>query len=150
MRLRTNKILATLFALAFLFACKSDDDTLDQNPFLINPLVNISLNLNLPEYNALNFPGGSVTLAPPQGIKGVVIYNINNTEYSAFELSDPNHTPNSCSRMEIEGVFATCTCTTDNNEYNIITGQHTSPDETLYPMLRYNAVRNGNTIQVSN
>ena len=149
MGLKTTKILLFAGIAVLFFGCKSDDDNNNQNPFLINPLVNINLNLNLPEYNALNFPGGSVLLAPPQGIKGVVVYNINNSEYSAFELSDPNHTPNSCSRMEIEGVFASCPCTTDDNEYNIVTGQHTSDNE-VFPMLRYNAIRTGNNLQISN
>jgi len=144
-----KRILGITICITLLVCCKSDDDNNGDNPFLIDPLVNINLNLNLPEYNALNFPGGTVLLSPPQGIKGVVIYNINNSEYSAFELSDPNHTPNSCSRMTIEGIVATCPCTTDDNSYNIVTGQH-STDQNVFPMLRYRAVRNGNNIQVSN
>lgn len=144
------KIVLSIAIVSMLsFSCKNDDDFTGNNPNLINPLVNISLNLSLPEYDALKFPGGSVLLNPPQGIRGVVVYNINNTEYSAFELSDPNHTPNSCSRMEIDGIIATCPCTTDDNEYNIVTGQN-MVDQNLFPMLRYRAVRNGNVISVSN
>ena len=143
------KVTLATVCFTFLFSCKNDDDNNGDNPFLIDPLVNINLNLNLPEYDALKFPGGTVLIAPPQGIKGVVIYNINNTEYSAFELSDPNHTPNSCSRMTIEGIIATCPCTSDDNSYNIVTGQHET-DQNVFPMLRYRAVRNGNNIQVSN
>lgn len=142
-------ILSLAFISILAFSCKKDDDFTGNNPNLIDPLVNITLNLNLPEYDALKFPGGSVLLNPPQGIRGVVVYNINNSEYTAFELSDPNHTPNSCSRMEIEGIIATCPCTTDDNEYNIVTGQSMT-DQNLFPMLRYRAVRNGNVVNVSN
>ncbi|WP_432411960.1 hypothetical protein [Rasiella sp. SM2506] len=146
----STKIVFSIGLLSILFfSCKKDDDFTGNNPNLINPLVNITLNLSLPQYDPLRFPGGSVLLNPPQGIRGVVIYNINNNEYSAFELSDPNHTPSSCSRMEIEGIIATCPCPTDDNEYNIVTGQHMS-DQNLFPMLRYRAVRNGNVITVSN
>jgi len=144
------KILLSIGLLSILsFSCKNDDDLTGNNPNLIDPLVNINLNLSLPQYDALRFPSGSVLLNPPQGIKGIVVYNINNSEYTAFELSDPNHTPNSCSRMEIDGIIATCPCPTDENEYNIVTGQHMG-DQNLYPMQRYNAVRNGNVITISN
>tara|TARA_R100000935_G_scaffold27288_1_gene47383 strand:- start:59550 stop:59999 length:450 start_codon:yes stop_codon:yes gene_type:complete len=144
------KIIFGILLISILsFSCKSDDDLTGNNPNLIDPLVNINLNLSLPEYDALKFPGGSVLLNPPQGIRGVVVYNINNSEYSAFELSDPNHTPNSCSRMEVDGIIATCPCPTDENEYNIVTGQHTG-DQSLFPMLRYRAVRNGNVVTVTN
>ena len=147
----TNLLKCILLVASTLavMSCKSDDDLTGDNPFLIDPLVNITLNLSLPEYNSLNFPGGSVIIPPPQGIKGVVVYNVNNTQYTAFEISDPNHTPNSCSRMEIEGIEATCPCTTDDNVYNIVTGQHQT-DETKFPMMMYRAVRSGNTLQISN
>ncbi|MAZ72828.1 MAG: hypothetical protein CMC70_06740, partial [Flavobacteriaceae bacterium] len=64
-------ILSIAFVSVLTFSCKSDDDLTGNNPNLIDPLVNINLNLNLPEYDALKFPGGSVLLNPPQGIKGV-------------------------------------------------------------------------------
>jgi len=77
-----------------------------------------------------------------------VIYNVNNNLYTAFELSDPNHTPNSCSRMTIEGIIATCPCS-DDNSYDIVTGQH-QVDENQYPMLQYIATRTGDNIQIGN
>ena len=144
-----KKIGISVLFVSLLIGCKGDDDFIGDNPFLIDPLVNINLNLDLPEYNALNFPGGSVVIPPPQGIKGVVVYNINNSQYVALEISDPNHTANSCSRMTIDGIIASCPCTTDDNKYNIVTGQHQT-DETLFPMLRYQAIRNGNNVKVTN
>lgn len=144
-----KKIGVSILCISLLLSCKNDDDFIGDNPYLIDPLVNINLNLNLPEYNALNFPGGSVIIPPPQGIKGVVVYNINNSQYVALEISDPNHTANSCSRMEVDGIIARCPCPNDTNSYNIVTGQHQT-DETKFPMLRYQAIRSGNNVQVSN
>jgi hypothetical protein len=128
-------------------SCSKNDDKRDDNPYLIDPLVSLNLSLSLPEYNALNFPGNSVIINQ-QGIKGIIIYNVNNDLYTAFDLSDPNHQPNSCSRMTIEVPLATCPCG-DQNEYNIISGEHTS-NNSLYPMQQYRAVRTGNNIRVSN
>jgi len=143
-----KKILILFFISISLLACKSDDSNNNSNPFLNIPAVNLSLNLNLPEYTALKFPGNSVVITS-QGIKGIVVYNIDDSQYSAFEISDPNHNPNSCSRMEIETPVATCQCD-DENSYNIITGEHTNGDNTKYPMYRYNAVRSGDIVQVYN
>lgn len=140
--------LINLFILVAIISCKKEDRIDLNNPYLIEPLVNISLNLNLPEYNPLKFPGNSVVI-DQQGIKGVVIYNVNNELYTAFELSDPNHIPNDCSKMNIEGIIASCPCVSDTNSYDIVTGQHQSNEDT-YPMLQYQAIRMGDNIQVSN
>ncbi|NNM23910.1 MAG: hypothetical protein HKO54_10175 [Flavobacteriaceae bacterium] len=133
-----------------LMGCKKDDNGMinDNNPFLSTPIVNISLNLNLPEYNPLRFPGNSVIINN-RGIKGVVVYNVNNNLYTAFDLSDPNHVPSNCSRMELEGIIASCPCGNDTNSYDIVTGQHQN-DENAYPMQQYRIERIGDVINVSN
>ncbi len=130
-----------------MFSCKKDETRLDQNPYLIRPLVNINLNLNLPEYNALLFDGGSVIISS-QGIRGIVVYRVNDSFFTAFELSDPNHIPSDCSKMTINGIVATCPCETDENSYNIVTGQNTTqPDQ--YPMMQYFANVSGNSVLIS-
>lgn len=140
------------FSLLFLFAitsCDKDDgnNINDVNPFIVEPLVSLTLNLNLPQYNPLLFPGNSVVVNS-QGVKGVIIYNVNNSLYTAFDLTDPNHNPSSCSRMSVEGVIASCTCG-DENTYDIVTGQHqTDPD--TYPMLTYRIQRTAMTITITN
>lgn len=131
-----------------LIGCKKDDGPNDDNPNLIDPFVSLNLNLNLPQYDPLKFPGNSVIILE-QGIKGIVVYNVNNDLYTAFELSDPNHLPSSCSRMTIEGIIATCPCTTDSNKYDIVTGVHES-NQSSYPMQMYRAVRTGDNVNVSN
>ncbi len=132
-----------------LLACKSDDDQLNNNnPYLTIPVVNLNLNLNLPEYNSLKFPGNSVEIYN-QGIKGIVVFCVNDNFYTAFELSDPNHSPSSCSRMDVEAPIAICPCD-DENSYNIISGEHTSQDNSKYPMQQYRAERSGDIVHVFN
>ncbi len=142
------KIFVTLALFLILLSCKSDDNVNQNNPFLIDPLVNLQLDLSLPQYNPLNFPGNSIIINA-QGIKGIVVYNIDNNQYVALDLTDPNHAPNDCSRMIIEGIEATCPCPDHENKYNIITGQHLQQPN-LYPMQRYSAVRSGNVINIAN
>lgn len=144
-----KKIAIVFVLLLVAVSCGSDDDAIRQdNPFLIDPQVNFTINLNLPQFNDLNFPGGSAIITS-QGIRGIVVYRLNDDLFTAFELSDPNHMPNNCSRMEVEGIEASCPCPNDENTYNIVTGQHkTMPNE--YPMQAYRIVRDGNTIRISN
>lgn len=138
-----------LLLVVLLFSCSKKDDKLNRNPFLTNPVVSLNLNLNLPEYNPLKFPGNYILA--PQGIKGIVIYCISESNYVAFDLTDPNHVPNECSRMELNGIIASCPCSTDDNEYNIVNfGQHTTEQDTKYPMQQYRAQRNGNNVVVTN
>ncbi|MFT4669667.1 MAG: hypothetical protein ACI9AT_001864 [Ulvibacter sp.] len=142
-----NKFLALLLGLA-LINCNKDDSINDNNPNLLSPLISVNLNLNLPQYNPLKFPGNSLILNG-EGIRGVVIYNVNNDLYTAFELSDPNHIPSVCSKMSINGIVASCPCTNDSNTYDIVTGQHQS-NQALYPLQQYFVTRNGDNIQVTN
>jgi len=145
-----NRLILGLFCTFILSSCNKDDggNVNDNNPFLNPPLVNITLNLNLPEYNPLKFPGNSVFINS-RGIKGLVVYNVNNNLYTVFDLTDPNHLPNSCSRMDVEGVVATCPCESDNNSYDIVTGQHQNDSE-AFPMQQYRIERTGDIITISN
>lgn len=141
-------ILLIIMGLSVISCGNDDNQIIDDNPFLTDPLVNLTLNLNLPQFNPLKFPGNSLIITQ-QGIRGIVIYNVNNDLYTAFDLSDPNHTPNSCSRMTIEGIIATCPCQNDENSYDIVTGQHQN-NQNAYPMQQYFAQRTGDILQVSN
>ena len=133
---------------SLIFACSKNDDKQDRNPYLTDPAVNLSLNLNLPEYNPLKFSGNYIITS--QGIKGIVVYCVSESQYLAFELTDPNHVPNNCSRMEIDGVIASCTCPNDDNEYFITSGQHITKPGEMYPMQQYNAQLSGNSVIVTN
>lgn len=131
-----------------MLSCSKSDVKQTSNPYLTNPVVNLNLNLNLPEYNPLKFPGNYIITS--QGIKGIVVYCVSESYYLAFDLTDPNHVPSGCSRMEVNGIIATCPCTNDENEYYIVTGQHINEPDAKYPMQAYRAERNGNSITISN
>jgi len=143
-----KKIVLVIMLGMFIMSCSSSDDKKNDNPYLIDPLVSLNLNLNLPEYNPLKFPGSSVIITN-QGIKGIIIYNVNNEIYTASELSDPNHLPNDCSSMSIVGIIASCPCPDDDHEYDIVTGKHRT-DGSLYPIQQYRVERNGDNVFVSN
>ena len=145
--MKINKFFTLLIVFVFL-ACSKSDDKKTRNPYLTNPVVSLNLNLNLPEYNPLKFPGNYIFA--PQGIKGIVVYCVSENYYVAFDLTDPNHAPNSCSGMEIEGIIASCPCQNDDNKYYIVSGLHTTAPDEKYPMQQYRAERVGNSIVISN
>ncbi|MFD0977509.1 hypothetical protein [Salinimicrobium gaetbulicola] len=136
--------LYLLLSLPFL-GCSGDDE-IRQNPYLQDISFTARFDLNLPEYNSLNFPGNHF-VTTKYGIKGIVIYNLNNSQYLAFELTDPNHVPQSCSLLTVKGIEASCSC--DENVYNIVTGQLVE-GEGQYSLKPYRAILRGSILEVSN
>lgn len=137
-------LLSPLFFI--LFGCSSDDD-LRQNPYLPNLNFSVQFDLSLPEYNQLNFPGNKF-ITRNYGINGIVIYNLNNDQYLAYELTDPNHPPQACSVLVVNAAEASCTCG-DGNKYTIVTGEPTA-GAGEYSLKPYRAVRTGNVLEISN
>ena len=104
----------------FLLSCSSDDTNNNCN-FLINVGVNASIDLNLPQFSQLQFPSNVVRLEG-QGNAGIIIVRVNNSTIRAWDGADPNRAPESCTRLEINGLTAISSC--DNpNEYELISGQ---------------------------
>ena len=141
-----KKILLLILLVITMLSCSVDDD-LRRNPYLPDLNFSARLDLNLPQYNNLKFPGNSF-IARNYGLNGFVIYNLNNDQYLAYELSDPNHILQECSILIVEGIEAKCSCD-DGNRYNIITGQRIA-GEGEYSLKPYRVEKLGNTLQVSN
>ena len=121
-----------------------------RNPFLTELDFEFSININLPLYNNLKFTGGSV-LINNFGHKGIILYNLNNNNYLAWEASCPNHKPNSCSKTEISGSLTVCGC--ENYQYSLVTGQLINPspnDTNQYAMINYGVRVSGNNLVIYN
>ncbi len=142
-----KKITLSLLLVVSFYSCTPDDNARTNNPYLTNISFTLDLNLNLPEYNALNFPGNSF-VTYNYGINGVVVYNINNSQFTAFELSDPNHALSACSTLSVSGIIATCNCN-DGNSYNILTGEITEGSG-QYSLKPYRVRKSGNLLEVYN
>jgi len=143
-----KKIILIVCISLLILSC-SDDDDRPNNPNLPSVSFNHTINLDLPGFNSLKFPGNSEVITVANvGIKGVIIYNVDNTQYSAFELSDPNIFPSSCSALDVNGTFAESNCGNDN-VYEIINGIQLE-GEGGFPLLRYRITRQGNVLFISN
>lgn len=137
-----------LLFLVLILGCSKDP--IQRNPYLADIRFQRNLNLSLPLYNQLNFVGGSI-LIPDIGIKGVIIFNLSGNTFLAWEATCPNHIPESCSKLDISGVLAECSC--ENFQYSLATGQLLNPNETLNPprdLLFYQIQNFNGILRVSN
>jgi len=139
-----KKIICALSCALILASCSSDDARIN-NPNLRPISFSISLNTNLPEYSILQFPGNAVSVENA-GIRGIVVINTG-AGILAWEASDPNHLPNDCSAMTLDGVEVTCPC--EDNTYNLYNGQDKT-QSLPYTLLPYRVAQEGNLIIVSN
>jgi hypothetical protein len=136
-----------LFLFLLMAGC-SDDDDQRSNPFLVDVGFSVELNTNLPQFSNLNFNNGVVEV-DNAGIRGVVVYRLNQETYLAWELSDPNRAPNNCSRLRVNGLELESQCPDDNNSYNLITGQPVTGGG-RFSLKPYRAVREGSMVRVFN
>lgn len=139
-----------LLCCALFLACSNDGGT--RNPYLQELGFRIDINLNLPLYAPLTNTGNPVYLGSAgTGIRGVMVMNTGFDVFRAFEASCPNHSPNACSTMEIDGQVARCGC--EQYEYSLFTGQLLNPPEDgerFFNMLEYRATRSGNIVTITN
>jgi hypothetical protein len=128
------------------FSC-SKKNISNQCSFLADIDVFYEINLNLPQYNQLNFISNSIII-PNIGNGGIIVTN-SGTGFLAWDASDPNHISNpSCSTMSIlGGIESLCNCQ-DENSYSLITGQslNIALECSLKP---YRVELNGNTLLIS-
>lgn len=144
MIMKSIKLLLFL-AISINFSCESDNSLGKRNPYLLDISFNISLNTNLPQYSTLQFPGNALYISNV-GNKGLFVINTG-SGIRAWDASDPNHEPRSCSQMQLNGIEVTCSC--EDYTYNLYTGLVKNEDLN-YSMLEYQASMNGNYITISN
>lgn len=136
--------------LILLISCSSDST--NRNPYLQEVSFRFDLNLNLPLYSGLNNIGNPVYVGNNGvGTRGAFVIKSSLDSFYAFEASCPNHTPNNCSTMTIDGQNVVCDC--DGFTYSLFTGQQLDrPDDgkRYYDLLFYRATQSGNIVTISN
>ncbi len=142
--------ILSLILMVSLFSCSNDRT--NRNPYLQEISFRFDANLNLPLYSPLTNTGSAVPVTSDGvGTRGVFIINVGFNQFRAFEASCPNHAPNSCSTMVLDGQVVTCSC--EGYEYSLFTGQQLNrPDDgnRYYDMLEYRATFGGNVVSISN
>ena len=133
-----------------LLSCSSDST--NRNPYLQEVSFRFELNLNLPLYSNLNTIGNPVYVGNSGvGTRGAFVIKSSLDSYYAFEASCPNHAPNDCSTMTIDGQNVVCSC--EGYTYSLFTGQQLDrPDDgkRYHDLLFYRATQSGNVVIISN
>lgn len=144
------KYLFGTFLFLFLLSC--EENTTNRNPFLQEVSFRFELNLNLPLYNNLNTIGNPVFVNNAGvGTRGAFVMRNGIDSFIAFEASCPNHVPNECSTMTLNGINVVCAC--EDFEYNLFTGEHLNrPDDgsRTFDLLFYRTTQSGNSVVISN
>mgnify|MGYP001159568406 FL=1 len=131
-----------------LSCSKSENYDVNCN-YLLNVGILTSLNLNLAQYNQLNFTSNPVYV-PNEGNGGLFVNNTG-TGYVAFDAADPNIPFGECSILIIEGIEAVSSveCLVINR-YNLITGQPMQNPELRCSLKPYFIERIGSELFISN
>ncbi len=139
-----------VFFSIILLGCSKDRST--RNPYLQEIGFRFDINLNLPLYSPLTNPGNAVYVGSQGvGTRGVFVINTGFNVFRVFEASCPNHAPNACSTMNLNGQTAVCDC--EEYEYSLFTGQLLNRPEggnRFYDMLEYRATQSGNVVVIAN
>jgi nitrite reductase/ring-hydroxylating ferredoxin subunit len=143
-----------LLLLVLVFAC--DTNTTNRNPFLQEFSFRFDINTNLPLYSVLTNEGSAIYIGNEQaGTRGIFVIKTlaSLNGYRAFEASCPNHLPNNCSTMTLDNSRNSVTCSCEDYNYTLFTGQLlNAPNDgsRFYNMLEYRVNASGNIISITN
>jgi nitrite reductase/ring-hydroxylating ferredoxin subunit len=138
--------LILLLILVTFFSCEKND-TID---FLPKATVDVTLNLNLPQYQNLQIPTGWVYIekGPNKGLQGILIQNTGLTpKYKAFERACPN---NDCNTPMIFDGSLRMKCSCDQSEYSIIDGSPQTSGNIHFAREYRVLVLNSTTLNITN
>lgn len=136
-------ITCMLSALLLLGACGDEVPVVD----IPQALVNVQINLNNFQYQALQVNGGWVY--EPGGVRGLIIYRQSATIYRAFERNCTFEPRNTCARVEVDpsNLFMVDPCCSSTFSFpeGIPTGGPAPA-----PLREYNTILDGTFLFVQN
>lgn len=140
------KRLVYIFLILIAVAC----DKPTANDLLPERQVDVTINLNLPQYINLLHPTGweYTPTTSNYGFKGILIYK-KNGNYSAFERACPHLDVSACSAMIFDDFYLKCTC--DDSIFNIFTGGNSETVGIEYSAREYHVqIVNATTLRITN
>ncbi len=109
---------------------RKQEDTV--NCFPNNP-INVSLNLNLPAYNALNYDDGWIYVNEQQsGTRGLIIVRVGNA-FKVYDRNAPHLCPDNDTTLEVKDNIA-IVCPKDGTKWMLRTGQPLDGAKTSLPL----------------
>lgn len=134
---KTFSILSIFILLIFsnlsVNSCGSSEDTVSCFP---NNPINVTLNLNLPAYNALNYDNGWLYINEQQsGTRGLIVVRAGDS-FKVYDRNAPHLCPDNNTTLEVKDNIAIL-CPKDNTKWILRTGQPESGAKTSLPPKTY-------------
>ena len=134
---------SVIFILFFLilFSCQKEDD------YINNVIVDIDLNLSLPEYSELQIVGNSIFING--GVKGIIIYYQGFETYKTYERSCTYEPSLNCARIDsVNSTIAICNCC----DSKFLLGQEGQAIDgpALLPLKQYQNTLSGQILEIYN
>ena len=136
---------ALLLCFLALYSCK--DDYTDNNTFLPNVQVNFTINLNLPEGNALLTNGFKIFYN--KGLRGVIVFNNGLDNYIGFDLACPHINLQDCSTMTFDQSDLYMSCPCDEEKFSKLNGAPKNGG-VLHAAREYIVTKSSNLLTVRN
>ncbi len=140
LRRMRSLILATATAGLLLAGCEKDQQTgVPPTP------VDISININLPEYFDLQAPGGWVYLTG--GSRGLVVYRKSQDEFIAFDRHCPYQPENGCRVFVDQSSVIARDSLCCHSAFLLLDGSVTEGPSS-FALKHYNTLFNGTTLRI--
>ena len=135
--------LFLLFYLTLFFSCEKNEI----NDILPNVPVDVTINLDLPQYINLQTPTGWAYTNG--GIQGIIVQNtgIGNPPFKAFDRACPNGDCTTAMTF-VGSLKLTCSC--DHSEYSIIDGSPQTPGNIHFAREYKVTVLNSTLLNITN
>lgn len=135
------KKILVLTSLCLLLNCS---DTTNLTNCIQTFNITTNADLNNPSLINAQTPGGFAEL--PGGSKGILLFNKNGTDFTAFDRLCP---ASDCSTpMDFENRLLKCGC--DDSLYSVDFGGAPQTEGFECPAIEYKVTRNGSTLRISN
>ena len=141
MKTKVKLLFGIIILSGFIFSCAKDQEQIV--PYV---KVQITANLDLPQFSDLNFVGNAI-LYPNVGYNGngVIIYRNSTEEFTAYDATCPQHIETKTA-VTLEGG-GQATCSYCNTTYYL--SAYGTPTKG-YSLKQYNVTRSGSMLYVSN
>lgn len=137
-----RNIYFLFFVISFLGCVENN---LPPNCIRADLALNLTTDLNNPQLINAQTPGGFAELVG--GIKGVLLFNINGSDFVAFDKICPQSDCDTPMTFE-KGLVLKCAC--DESEYSVHFGGAPQTDGFECPAREYRVLVNGSSIRITN
>lgn len=146
--LLSQRMSRLLYPIALFAACALVASCEKDNPSGVPPTgVNISVNINLPEYANLQVPGGWAYITG--GSQGIIVYRINTDQFSALDRHCPYQPENLC-RVTVDQSNVQARDTACCGSAYLLFNGSVSQGPSSFNLTQYQTNWNGTTLRIFN